>query len=155
MSEKPVGEEQAIPFAALVLGWAGVLPFAAGAAALWFQEAPLNSAILPFLIYGALILSFLGGVRWGLAISLPGAARANALAKAIIPALLGWIGACLYKTPALAILLLALTHLIAGLADLALSRSGQAPSWYGRLRVQLTLAALAAFALALAALWTR
>lgn len=156
ISDETVDERaRQIPAAALVIGWAGVLPFAAGALALWIERPEAASAFLPFLIYAAIILSFLGGVRWGVAMRLSGADRASSLAQSMVPALIGWTGACLYKLPALAILVLALSHLAAGIADYALAKGGLAPAWYGRLRVQLTAAALIALVVGLAALWTK
>ncbi|MEC8793030.1 MAG: DUF3429 domain-containing protein, partial [Pseudomonadota bacterium] len=56
------------------LGAGGFLPFAAGAAALWWAPGTWQAlAVASQLSYGAVILSFLGGILWGLAISPTGA----------------------------------------------------------------------------------
>ena len=57
-----------VPPAAAVLGLAGVLPFVAAAVGS-LQPGPLGAFALTALIaYGAVILSFLGGIHWGMAI---------------------------------------------------------------------------------------
>ncbi len=74
------------------LGYAGLAPFAAGAFAMlaWTDEASRTLAADALTGYAAVILSFLGGVHWGLV--LPGApAHANRLlAIGVLPALAGW-----------------------------------------------------------------
>jgi hypothetical protein len=54
-----------IPTKAAVLGYSGVIPFAATAALITMDGADIRLiALAGFLVYGAVILSFLGGVRW-------------------------------------------------------------------------------------------
>ena len=68
MSEQHI--DTRIPASALLLGLAGLIPFFAGAAA-QFHALPLLDAeagLKLVVIYGAIILSFLGGIRWGTAI---------------------------------------------------------------------------------------
>ena len=58
-----------IPSAARWLGFGGLLPFAATASLALYPALSLNDiATRALLAYGAVILSFLGGVRWGIAI---------------------------------------------------------------------------------------
>ena len=59
------------------LGGAGVLPFAALAGLAFVQVPASFDVTLAFLAYSALILSFLGGVRWGRALASGGGAAAN------------------------------------------------------------------------------
>lgn len=62
------------------LGLAGVLPFIAVAAASWLAPVSWHTAIVHALsVYAALIVSFLGGVRWGVAFSQPAFARRHLL----------------------------------------------------------------------------
>lgn len=56
-----------VPPAAAALGLAGVLPFAATALASLAAAPWGDLALLALLAYGAVILSFLGGIEWGLA----------------------------------------------------------------------------------------
>jgi hypothetical protein len=57
-----------MPRNAALLGYAGVIPFAVLAVlqTLGF-EFPGRDALSGFVAYGAVILSFLGGIRWGAA----------------------------------------------------------------------------------------
>lgn len=76
-----------IPRGAAVLGYAGVVPFAI--LALTFAAGPepaAGKALDGFLIYGAVILSFLGGIRWGAAASVA-ARNGVALAISVAPSL--------------------------------------------------------------------
>ena len=61
-------DNRVIPPAAKLLGYAGVLPFAALGLAHFFAGGAVSAhALQGFLSYGAVILSFLGGIRWGVA----------------------------------------------------------------------------------------
>ena len=68
---------------ATALGIAGLIPFAAGAAlALLSDDAAAARAAL--LAYGAVILSFLGAVHWGLALA-SGPADTNTVRSRSVP----------------------------------------------------------------------
>jgi hypothetical protein len=70
------------------LGVAGLLPFVAGAAAVVVGPPAWHDAALRALIaYGAVIVSFLGGIHWG---SPTTAAHDTARAWGVIPSLLAW-----------------------------------------------------------------
>jgi hypothetical protein len=152
LSDRPIGQERAIPPAALVLGWAGVIPFAAGAAVVALGLQPAETwALVPLLAYAAVILSFLGGVRWGLGLRLADRDRLGVvLAWSVVPSLVAWVAVCLYARPLLALGLLALAHAAQGWFDVRASAVDGAPAWYARLRIQLattvTLCLLAAAA---------
>jgi hypothetical protein len=129
-----------IPQSGLWLGYMGLLPFLAGAGwvimpGLPFQDIALKSLIL----YGSVILSFLGGVRWGLAIAKTNSPSARPLIFSVIPSLLGWIAALL--EPRIGLLILALAFSSLYVADLRLS---SAPAWYKSLRLPLTAGAVLA-----------
>ena len=137
-----------IPPAARWLGFAGLLPFGAAALAALLPRMPLHGlALTALLAYGAVILSFLGGVRWGLAMAAatPGALPAQ-LGLSVLPSLLGW--AALLLPPAAGLVLLAAGFLAMLLAD---RREALAPAWYKRLRLPLSLGAMASLLLGLAA----
>lgn len=84
----------AIPPAPLMLALAGLLPFFAGAFAIhWFAGdlARQASAKLVLILYAAVILSFLGGVRWGVEMTVrPDSPRLVSLSLSVIGALAGW-----------------------------------------------------------------
>ncbi len=137
-----------IPIAARWLGFAGLLPFlGAAVAALVTEGGPNAFAVRALLAYGAVILSFLGGVRWGFAITTGEPERLPArLAFSVVPSLAGWVALLL---PAVfGLLLLALCFALMLLADL---RPGLAPAWYIRLRLPLSVGAVACLLLGLGA----
>ena len=136
-----------LPTAARWLGFAGLLPFAAAALLALTPNAPLHTLALPALLaYGAVILSFLGGIRWGLAMAANAADLPARLALSVLPSLLAWLA--LLLAPRAGLLLLALGFAAMLLLD---QRIGDAPAWYPRLRLPLSLGALAALLLGLAA----
>jgi hypothetical protein len=124
-----------VPAGPFWLGWAGVLPFAACAAAV-IASVPLPIDPVRALIgYGCVILSFMGGAQWGLATRDRGV-TAGRYAASVVPALAAWPALLLPPGIALALLIAGFTGLCA--YDLWTVRNGEAPGWYGRLRVQLT-----------------
>ena len=57
---------------ALRLGYAGLLPFVAGAGLVWLVRPEVHPYVaLALSGYAAVILSFLGGIHWGLAMREP------------------------------------------------------------------------------------
>ncbi len=78
-----------IPIPALVLGLGGLLPFWAAPALIWWEPMWWGAAHHQQLVYGALILSFLGGVHWGVAL-MAGERRWPRYAWSVLPALIGW-----------------------------------------------------------------
>jgi hypothetical protein len=141
-----------IPAAALLLGLAGLLPFIAGAAAQWASlsllapEVGLRLAI----IYGAIILSFLGGIRWGTAIGPYDSGRQTLeFSASVLGSLAGLAAAFLPAIPALALLIAG--FLMQGLWDVMSVDSGRLPSWFGRLRMILTAGAVISLIAALLA----
>jgi hypothetical protein len=141
-----------MPGAALVLGLAGLIPFLAGAASQWAslpllsQESGLRLTIL----YGAIILSFLGGIRWGTAIG-PYDSRRQTLefSASVLGSLAGLAAAFLPPIPALALLIAG--FLMQGLWDVMSVDSGRLPNWFGRLRMILTAGAVVSLVAALLA----
>jgi hypothetical protein len=137
-----------VPRPALVLGWAGGVPFvlaafvaavAEGEVALWARTVLAT--------YGACILSFLGGVHWGLAIvPLAPDPRWNRLGLAVLPALVGWGALTLLPTRGGLVVMAASFALLLAHDQLA-TRIGQLPAWYLKLRRPLTLVAVASLGL--------
>ncbi|GMG84099.1 hypothetical protein LNKW23_33130 [Paralimibaculum aggregatum] len=136
-----------VPASAAWLGGAGLLPFFGLAAAHWAVESgllpmPLTFRTGPALAsYAALILSFMGGCRWGFeSIRAAPEPTAKKLVVSVVPALYAWV-ALLFDVPmACAALALGFSLLLA--ADLALAQEGGAPRWWPRLRWPLTLGAV-------------
>lgn len=107
--------------------------------------------------YGAVILSFMGAVHWGLVIS-PGASGRGKgdtrwLSLGVIPALLGWLALIIDPLPAL--VLLALAFAGAYTLDRFAIAAALAPFWYGRLRLRLTTAVILCLLLGVAGIHLR
>ena len=143
----------AIPPWPLALGAAGLLPFVALAGLAVARSRALEplAAVEPaaaLIGYGAVILSFLGGIRWGVALGRDGAPGRDYILS-VLPSLAAW--GCLalprtYGLAALGLLILAL-----GLLDQDMPRRGLAPAWFGRLRIALSVVAGASLLAAAAA----
>jgi hypothetical protein len=140
----------ALPRPPLALGLAGLLPFwllaLARVTGLGLGAPP---AVVGFALatYAATILSFLGGIRWGLAMSggreTPGG---SAFLLSVLPQLAGW--AALALPDPWRCLILGVMILLMGSFDRRLVRQGGAPAWFGRLRLILSLGAGSALFLA-------
>ena len=128
---------------ARLLGLAGLLPFAAAALLAWWPQAlPWQGldARMALLAYGAVILSFLGGIHWGLVMraALPASGR---LLWGVTPSLLAWLALLLPPAPGLWLLAVAL--LLCFVVDRALYRAAGLERWLP-LRLQLSAGAVAA-----------
>lgn len=133
----------ALPFR--VLGYAGLIPFAAAAATAalgppaW--RAPAVSALLA---YGAVILSFLGAVHWGVALrASPEEAPAlwPRLVLGVLPAMVAWLG--LLAPAAFGLVLLAASLCAVAAVETMAARRGRLPRDYLALRWRLSLGAAA------------
>jgi hypothetical protein len=141
-----------IPGAALLLGLAGLIPFFAGAASLWASVPllPPETGLKLVIVYGAIILSFLGGIRWGTAIGPYDTGRQTMeFSASVLGSLAGLAAVFLPAIPALALLIAG--FLMQGLWDVMSVDSGRLPSWFGRLRMILTAGAVVSLVAALLA----
>lgn len=129
-------DQPGIPREALVLGVAGVLPFIG----LTIGGLLWPHAELPWLrLYAAVILSFMGGVQWGLSLGPSGGLPAwRRYGASVIPALVAWTSFVLPPREGLIVLAVAFLGLLG--YDLWTALRGEAPMWYGRLRLVLTTA---------------
>jgi hypothetical protein len=120
------------------LGYAGLLPFVASAVALWAAPPRLHGFVLySLLTYGAVILSFMGAIHWGLAIREGGVSSPLQLGLSVVPPLVGWVALALSPMMSFTVLIVAFAVLY--VADARAARLGLAPSWYPRLRLPLTV----------------
>jgi len=128
------------PPPALGLGLAGLIPFMAAPAYMYNAGVFLPSIATAQLTYGATILSFLGGVRWGLLASgsplLP--PTWSQYSWSVTPSLVAWVALLIPNQPA------ATTLCVAGLTTaLVLDMKQQGyPDWFRGLRLILTLGAV-------------
>ena len=133
-------------------GWLGLTPFIV--LSLWLYgiapDHPWRSGtILLLLVYSAVVLSFLGGVRWGVGIKAEDSdKRPRELWLALPPAFIGWI-AVIAPIP-LSFAMLAVAFAALGAWDALAAHGNKLPEWYGRLRIVLTVGAVAMLLLAFA-----
>jgi len=128
-----------------LLGYAGLIPFAAAATLAVAGPAPWRGLALPALTaYGAVILSFLGAVHWGLALRASPEESSAAwprLGLGVLPALVGWVGLLLPVPFGLALLATGLLAVAA--TETVAARGGLLPPGYLALRWTLSLGAAA------------
>ena len=139
-SDDPLGEDKTIPKTALLLGLAGVLPFVIFgllAATLGGEIVTPKQADALLIGYGAIILSFMAGVRWGLALTAHNKNdQAVQLAVSVVPPLIAWIA--FFSPFAYGLPLLAFTHAALAVWDIRAMHNGRGPVWYAKLRMILT-----------------
>lgn len=137
--------------AALVLTAAGALPFLGFAIGTSILSPPTNAtAGLWLQTYAAVILSFLGGIRWGIALNDEGAWDGT-LALSVLPSLAGWVilpfSIILLPDPAWYLALAAL-FLVQLIWDWS---SASVPAWFKPMRMGASVAAMGSLVFAWAA----
>ena len=127
------------PTASLVVGLGGLIPFISAPA--FMLVAGYYSPFVAYgqVAYGASILSFLGGIRWGLTLPEEGGVRPSwfNIGYSVTPSLIAWVG-LLFPVP------LALCVMMTGLGGslyMDLTLYGY-PAWFRALRFLLTLFAI-------------
>lgn len=143
------------------LGLLGLVPFIAGAAALWLSPWLLPRHVaLDFhqmtLAYGGIIVAYMAGMGAGAMLTPPPGAAADT-PRSFLPGMIVTLAAFFFILPPgtfffsagaawrhLVIILL-LIYLL--LRDLSAVRIGELPGWYGRLRMRLTFWASASLSL--------
>lgn len=134
-----------VPPTAFCLGLLGALPFV-GLAALALIGGGIGIwAGLALLAYGAVILSFMGGVHWGWAMA-AGEPSLERLGLSVVPSLVGWGGFLVGGSAGLIVVALGFIGLL--WLDLQAVAAGRAAAWYPQLRWPLTVIVVASLALA-------
>ena len=130
---------QPAPPMASLMGFGGLIPFFVCAGAGYSGVSPwAQLGIICCGIYGAVILSFIGAVHWGLAMA---SQRHPAwFVWSVVPALYAWFP-IVFLNPRTALLALAPGFLIAWNVDRYAHSNGLLPDWYMNLRHMLTLGA--------------
>lgn len=131
-----------IPKPALVLGLAGLIPFVCSALLTLSDNADVQSfATMSLAAYGAVILSFLGGVKWGIALSDNNALTSwQPLILSVLPSIVGWLALLL---PAIFMLIVLSAALVGQYClDNNSVQQQKLPIWYGKLRLILSCGAV-------------
>ena len=145
-AHRPADARTSVPRTPLLLGLAGLLPqlWAATLLLLGNPEARFTALALAF-AYAALILSFLGGMWWGMAAQARNAAAVPnwVWVASVLPSLIAlgsaipWaVGA---RWPGPSLVLLGLAVLASLLIDRRLVRQALAPPWWMALRIPLSI----------------
>ncbi|XP_076463218.1 transmembrane protein 69-like [Babylonia areolata] len=127
------------PVPALVLGFSGLIPFIAAPAYMIFSQAFYSQMVFAQTAYGACILSFLGGVRWGFVIPEESPCPGDwfHFGYSVTPSLVAWT-ALLLPQP---VSILLVMGGIAGSAYFDTAFKGY-PSWFKGLRFTLSFGAI-------------
>ncbi|XP_065265700.1 transmembrane protein 69 [Emys orbicularis] len=130
------------PKPAVYLGLAGLIPFVSVPVIMAIQQTYYPELAFAQMTYGATIVSFLGGVRWGFALPENSPAKPDwmNLGNSIVPPLLAWF-AILFKDDLTQAAIMVIIGLGVALHyDLAVLPTY--PSWFKALRVLLTVVAI-------------
>ncbi|MFO8023955.1 DUF3429 domain-containing protein [Thiohalophilus sp.] len=121
---------------AKVLGYAGLIPFVVFSIGTWIDLPGIQDADFVLRTYAAIILSFMGAIHWGAAMSRESQAALAQLGLSVLPALLGWVA--LLITPAYSYSLLIVAFIILCAMDHRAAKQNLVPAWYVPMRIVLT-----------------
>lgn len=139
------------PQTPLAITTLGIIPFAvsAGAMLVWRGDiARQATAGLWLIVYAAVILSFLGGIRWGAEMTRRDKPRFGELAPAFIAPLIGWglvLAYFQYTQKSTIMAAAAAALMVHYILDVL---TGELPLWYRRLRLWPTLGGVVSLILA-------
>ena len=121
---------------AKTLGYAGLIPFVIFSIGSWTTLPYVANSTHVLIAYAAIILSFMGAIHWGAAISNTAGQHSKNLVVSVMPALAAWLALLLPETFALVILFVGFILLIA--YELTVAKSQALPNWYISMRIRLT-----------------
>jgi hypothetical protein len=140
-----------VPIPALVLGLAGLFPFAYGAMLIVAAEGALPTfgpfaggpagGVVILERFGAVILGFMGGCLWGFASARPEGPTLALLTATAAPAFIAFVA--VRDNPALSCLWLAFGFVALQAIDVVFQRAGVTPAYWLTLRLPLTAGVIA------------
>ncbi len=110
----PAAFENPLPLSARRVAYAGLLPFVLGALLVWLVNDTAHPYVtLALSAYAAIVVSFLGGIHWGVGFAQPDP-PASLFLWGVLPALLAWVAVMMPPNAGLALngALLVLCYLI-------------------------------------------
>ena len=117
------------------LGYLGLIPFVVGAVTALLSQELVSLAFQTFILYSLAILSFMGGVHWGLAL-ITGTRQSTRLLISVVPVVAAWI--CLIALPApLTLAVLGGGFIAQWFIDRPILAELSIPSWYLEMRPRL------------------
>lgn len=126
-----------IPKTALLLGYGGLIPFVTLSIATWILTSHwLVEVHEALLLYASIILTFMGAIHWGVAMTRSSVPNSVHLSISVIPALIAWFA--FFTTQTINYMILYISFAGLCLIDSKGSKQGDLPGWYPKLRVPLT-----------------
>jgi hypothetical protein len=139
-----------IPANSILFGYGPMLPLVAGGAAAWLLPWPWPLwATQATILWGALILVFIAGVRRGFGFGNPGASTAVEIATMLVYFLLALAAIAVPRLP-LSLALLVVGYALVAPLDRRAALTGNAPAHFARLRPPQMLVGIAGLVAALA-----
>lgn len=130
-----VDEQVRVETMGMRLGYLGLIPFVFGAVTALLSRELVSLAFQAFILYSLAILSFMGGVHWGLAL-ITGTRQSTRLLISVVPVVAAWI--CLIALPApLTLAVLGGGFIAQWLIDRPILAELPIPSWYLEMRPRL------------------
>jgi len=121
---------------AKILGYAGLIPFIILSIGSWIEIPYIDNAVYALITYAAIILSFMGAVHWGMAMSKIDNKQNKYFIVSVIPALAAWFSLMIPELFSIIVLFIGFVALIS--YDLAVDELQGFPNWYIPMRVKLT-----------------
>ena len=130
-----VDEQGRVETMGMRLGYLGLIPFVFGAVTALLSQELVSLAFQAFILYSLAILSFMGGVHWGLAL-ITGTRQSTRLLISVVPVVAAWI--CLIALPApLTLAVLGGGFIAQWFIDRPILAELPIPSWYLEMRPRL------------------
>ncbi|MDB3893058.1 DUF3429 domain-containing protein [Candidatus Thioglobus sp.] len=118
------------------LGYSGLIPFIVFTIGSWVQLPIVSNSPYILVTYAAVILSFMGAIHWGIAMSSPKQGNSQYFIVSVIPALIAWVSLLMSEDYAIILLIIGFIALI--MYDRAVEKLVKFPSWYLPMRKRLT-----------------
>ena len=119
------------------LGYAGLIPFIVFSIGSWFQLPIISDSTYILTAYAAIILSFMGAIHWGVAMSNTEEQNGQYLIASVIPGLSAWIALLIPHRYAITLLMIGFIALI--IYDWSVEKPQRLPAWYMPMRIRLTI----------------
>ena len=119
------------------LGYAGLIPFIIFSIGSWFQLPMISDSTYILTAYAAIILSFMGAIHWGIAMSRSEDQNSKYFIASVIPGLSAWLALLLPQRYAITLLMIGFIALI--IYDWSVEKPQRLPGWYIPMRNRLTL----------------
>ncbi len=130
-----VDEQVRVETMGMRLGYLGLIPFMFGAVTALLSQELVSLAFQAFILYSLAILSFMGGVHWGLAL-ITGTRQSTRLLISVVPVVAAWISLIALPAP-LTLAVLGGGFIAQWFIDRPILAELPIPSWYLEMRPRL------------------